>query len=128
MPLVYKSWLTVGPSLAGFDDEVGLADGFSERVGGHDRVKSGVRFADPVEDDAVTDRIDLPELDPPFRDVLVRKSVVVFGVNGRPDGLVVLVPDKLRDRPATDFHLKNSTTVSALGQVKSLSRVETVNT
>ena len=83
-----------------------MANGFSERIRGHDGVQPRVGFADPVEDDAVTDRVDLPEFDPPFRDVLVGESVVVFRVNGRSDGLVVLVPDKVWDRPAADFNLE----------------------
>jgi len=80
---------TCRSTFAGFDDEVGLADGLSERIGGDDGVQSGVGFADPVEDDAVADRVDLAELDSPFRNVLVGEAVVVLGVQGSPGANVV---------------------------------------
>jgi hypothetical protein len=42
-----------------------------------------------VEDDAVADRVDLAELDSPFRNVLVGEAVVVLGVQGSPGVNVV---------------------------------------
>ena len=95
-------------AFSGLDDELSLANGFSERIGGDDRVQSGVGFADPVKDDAVTDRIDLPDFDPPIRDVLVWESVVVFGVDRCSNGLVIFVPDKFGDRPSSDFNLNKN--------------------
>ena len=83
-----------------------MANGLSERIGGDDRVQSGVGFADPVKNDAVTDRIDLPDFDSPIRDVLVREAVVVFSVDCCFNGFVVFVPDKFRNRPTSDFNLK----------------------
>ncbi len=52
-------------------------------------VDSRVGLADPVEEDAVPDLVDLPDLQPPLGDVGVEEAVVVFREHLSPRELIL---------------------------------------
>ena len=122
-----KCLITSCSSFSGFYHNVSLTDGLAERISRNDRVKSGVRFADPVEDYAMPDGVKLTHLDPPFGHVLVRKSVVVLRVQSGLHWFVVFVPDEVGYRPATDLNLSNNIKLLVL-MIKSLRIVDVWST